>query len=440
MKKIFLVLSGFALLFASCKPTFKADAPSANGLNFSNYVAIGNSLTAGYADGSLYRSGQMNSYPSMLHQQFVLVGGSLEFKQPLLPGESGWPGRKYVMGFSTDVMGVTSMGPVLYSGTLDTGANVASLAPFNNYGVHGIRAIDYTTNGYAIMNPYAGRILSNPFSNMLAEVKKNPATFFTMWLGSNDVLGYATSGGEGSPTIGSPNNISDVTTFKTVYDTVVKTMVANGAKGALMNIPDVTSIPYFTTIPANGLTLNDSLANLLNMAYTNVPGFNNNFVAGANYFVIQDPTVVAGFRQALPGELILLTVPQDSIRYFGWGSATPIPKKYVLDLTEIQNIKTATTTFNDYMQQQAIAHNLAYVDMNSFMKTLAKGMVFNGVTYSPTFVTGGAFSLDGVHLTPRGYAIAANEMIRVINAHYKSTIPMIDVNKFNGILFPSTTH
>jgi hypothetical protein len=71
---------------------------------------------------------------------------------------------------------------------------------------------------------------------------------------------------------------------------------------------------------------------------------------------------------------------------------------------------------------------------------LLKGIVFNGVTYSPTFVTGGAFSLDGVHLTPRGYALAANEMIRVINDYYKSTIPSIDANKFNGTLFPSKTH
>jgi len=78
MKKIFFVASGFALFFASCKPTFKVDAPSANGLNFSNYVAIGNSLTAGYADGSLYRSGQLNSYPSMFHQQFMLEYQSLE--------------------------------------------------------------------------------------------------------------------------------------------------------------------------------------------------------------------------------------------------------------------------------------------------------------------------------------------------------------------------
>lgn len=443
MKKIFLVVSGFALLFASCKPTFKVDAPSANGLNFTNYVAIGNSLTAGYADGSLYRTGQMNSYPSMLHQQFTLVGGSPDFKQPLLTSEGGWPGSKYVLGYSTDIMGVTSLGPVVYSGAIDTagsGMNVSSLGPFNNYGVPGIRAIDYTTNGYGLMNPYAGRIISNPFSNMLAEVSANPATFFTMWLGSNDVLGYATSGGEGNPLAIHPNNISDINSFKTAYNATVTAMTAGGAKGALINIPEVTSIPFFTTIPANGLTLNDSLANLLNMAYTNVPGFNNNFVAGANYFVIQDPNAPAGFRQAVEGELILLTTPQDSLKYFGWGSMMPIPKKYVLDLTEQANILTATNEFNDYINQMAIAKDLAYVDMKSFLRTVQKGIVFNGVSYSPTFVTGGAFSLDGVHLTPRGYALAANEMIKTINAHYKSTIPLLDVNKYNGILFPSSTH
>ncbi|MGN6477343.1 MAG: hypothetical protein ACTHKV_08960, partial [Flavipsychrobacter sp.] len=69
-------------------------------------------------------------------------------------------------------------------------------------------------------------------------------------------------------------------------------------------------------------------------------------------------------------------------------------------------------------------------------RTLQSGILFNGVAFNTTFVSGGAFSLDGVHLTPRGYALVANQIINTINNRYNATIPQVDVNKYNGVLFP----
>lgn len=435
-----LILAGLAALsLASCKPNFTADSPQSNGLDFSNYVAIGNSLTAGYADGSLYRSGQQNSYPAILSNQFKIVGGG-DFKIPLLPGNAGWPAPKRILGLATDCKGVTSLSPLYYSSTLDTAgsaANVYLAGPYNNMGIPGIRAVDYLTAGYALFNPYAGRLFSSPFTKAIDEVRKNPATFFTMWLGSNDVLGYATSGGEGNAVPSHPDNISDVNTFKDAIDSTLNMMTSNGAKGVIINIPDVTSIPFFTTIPANGLALSANDAAALNAAYSGVPGFTaTSFSAGANYFVIQDPDVTVGFRQAKAGELMLLTLPLDSVRCAGWGSLKPIPKKYVLSANEISAIRTATTAFNNHIRTRANEKNIAFLDIDAYLKTLTSGLVYNGVTYSPAFVTGGAFSLDGVHLTPRGYALVANRILLTINNYYKSTIPMVDVNQFDGIRFP----
>ena len=42
------------------------------------------------------------------------------------------------------------------------------------------------------------------------------------------------------------------------------------------------------------------------------------------------------------------------------------------------------------------------------------------------------FSLDGVHPNSRGYAFVANEVIKVINAHYQATLPMVYVGKYAG--------
>ena len=97
MKATYYSIAAAALFITACKPTIQGDAPHKGNADFSNYVAIGNSLTAGYADGTLYREGQINSYPNMLATQFKLAGGG-NFKQPLLPGNFGWPGAKRVLG------------------------------------------------------------------------------------------------------------------------------------------------------------------------------------------------------------------------------------------------------------------------------------------------------------------------------------------------------
>jgi len=445
MKKLYILFAASALLFASsCKSNIEPEKATAGEADFSSYVAIGNSLTAGFADGTLYKSGQESSYPSMLAGQFKLADGG-DFKQPLLPGEAGWPyapalGRfpKRVLGYTTDCLGNSSLSPVLFSGVIDTAGssqNVAVAGPYNNVGIPGIRCIDFGVAGYGMLNPYASRFFANPGVQRPLEVALAAVpTFFSMWLGSNDVLGYATSGGEGVVGGVTLNDISPLSAFKATYDASVEALVNQGAKGVLINIPDVTAIPYFTTINPMGLNLSAAQATTLTAGYAALGLSHVTFTEGPNYFVVEDATV--GARKLKAGEYILLTTPGDSLKCGGWGSIKPIPKRYVLTEDEVENVNTATMAFNQVIADAAARHNLALMDANAYMKSLKAGITWNGVTYSPTFVTGGAFSLDGVHLTPRGYALVANEILRVINQRYRSTLPGVDINNYSGIKFP----
>src|SRR5690606_18428309 len=79
--------------FASCEPEFENPVTdegfySSGTADFSKYVSVGNSLTAGYADGALYITGQQNSYPNIMAQQFEFVGGG-DFTQPLMNDNLG---------------------------------------------------------------------------------------------------------------------------------------------------------------------------------------------------------------------------------------------------------------------------------------------------------------------------------------------------------------
>ena len=76
------VLGLLVLGAAGCQPDIEAPAVTAGSADFSRYIAVGNSLTAGVSDGGLYREGQLSSYPNILAGQFAQVGGG-EFVQPL---------------------------------------------------------------------------------------------------------------------------------------------------------------------------------------------------------------------------------------------------------------------------------------------------------------------------------------------------------------------
>jgi len=99
-------------------------------------------------------------------------------------------------------------------------------------------------------------------------------------------------------------------------------------------------------------------------------------------------------------------------------------------------VNSAVSAFNTKLKSLADANGLAFVDVNAFMNTVKTGIMYNGVGINASFVAGGAFSLDGVHLTPLGNALLANSFIKAINSKYGSTIPQVDATRYKGVAFP----
>src|SRR5688500_6799676 len=100
MKKLthtFLLL----LLFSACEQeVIKLEAPpgpdpdpcltaTAGSANFSKYVAIGSSYTAGFQAGALFTEGQNNSLGKILASRFSCAGGGT-FNQPTINSEHGY--------------------------------------------------------------------------------------------------------------------------------------------------------------------------------------------------------------------------------------------------------------------------------------------------------------------------------------------------------------
>ena len=65
------------------------------------------------------------------------------------------------------------------------------------------------------------------------------------------------------------------------------------------------------------------------------------------------------------------------------------------------------------------------------------GIRADGATLYPTFRPDGIFSTDGIHPNPKGHALVAKEVVRVINEAFGATIPDVDTNPYRTILTPS---
>jgi phospholipase/lecithinase/hemolysin len=489
-----LALLGLGVGLAGCQPNIDSNspAPSAGSANFSRYIAVGNSLTAGYADNGLYLEGQQNSYPAILAAQFAQAGGGA-FNQPLFTAaQASGSGYLRLTGFTAQGTPITATVPGTAGrlGSPTSAPYTKYLSRVDNLGVPGIQLSDIQTpnlgslaplRNYAAsnFNPYFERITPDGssdtyFQRVKAEVAGTSgtpaATFFTCWLGNNDVLGYATAGGA---VASSPITRTDTFNLKALR--IVNALTAGGAKGVVSNIPDVTGIPFFTTVGAAARTTfaaNSVPVAVAPFIYTTgilAPGQANTRVtttlssirdAGGNGNLLLTLTAspyigLYGqptgkywrdfYAQAKPGlpatiptlGVFLTVLGVDTTKAFGQSSLNPFPSTLVLDATEQTAVATATTAFNTSLLNAANAKGLAFFDANSYFRGIAAGgTATNGVNNTADFIRGNLFSLDGVHPTPRGYALVANEIIKVINAKYGSTIAQVNANDYRGVPLP----
>lgn len=497
MKKYLGLFALTFLLFTSCidddaeAPTFPDPNPTtviydAGDADFSNFVSVGNSLTAGYSDAALFIKGQTASIPNMMAQAFSEVGGG-EFNIPFMADDFGGAtlggtailGNRLYLDFSTG-----SPAPIPVTGTGTTEISNLLTGPFNNMGVPGAKSFHLLAPGYGNIagveagaaNPYFARFASSDTATVVGDAISQAPTFFSLWIGNNDILSYATSGGDGvdqklnpDPSTYGGNDITSPLVFAQVYNGILQTLTAGGAKGVIANIPNVTSIPYFTTVPHNPIPLDAATADVVNGAYAAYNGGLAQLQLGGlitaeeltkrtitfsesatNAAVIldEDLTDLTSFnpallnmRQATADDLMVLTSrtvigtladPNNPSSIIG--VAVPLADKWVLTPEEQALVAEAAAAFNQTILDAATTFDLAFVDANTFLEELnATGILLDdGSTVTSVYASGGGFSLDGVHPSPRGYALLANKFLEQTAAKYGATLPEVDPVSFTG--------
>ncbi|AWA29472.1 G-D-S-L family lipolytic protein [Flavobacterium magnum] len=447
--------------------------------DFSKYVALGDSFAAGYSDNALFKAGQENSYPNILSQQFALAGGGI-FTSPLMADDLG--------GFSMGGMQIPQFPTRLYfNAATSTPMNVAGISataidahvtgPINNLGVPGAKSFHLLASGYGQANPYFRRFASAADASVLGDAVAQSPTFFSLWIGGNDVLAYATSGGSGMNQTGNPNfatygnsDITDPGVFAFAYNQILSALAVNGTKGVVANLPYINALPFFTTVPYNPVPLEANTAALLNGAngygqynagiqFAKSQGLISQaeadrrtiaFHAGAGNAVVMNDSYltnlsafgIPSYRQATSDDFIVLPARA----FIGTqvngnplqvnGVSVPLADNWVLSKEEVAEVKTATDAYNAIIEAAANEKGLALVDTKTILAQLANGgIVSDSFTLTSTYVTGGTFSLDGIHPSPRGYAFIANMFADAINAKYGSNLPGVNLGDYR-ILYP----
>jgi lysophospholipase L1-like esterase len=500
MKKLTYLLPLVGLMFINCSKEDPVDNTNNNNNNetvtytsgsadFSKYVALGNSLTAGFSDGALFIEGQTNSFPNLLANQFALAGGG-EFKTPFMADNLGGAtlggtqilSNRMILSFASG-----SPNPTVIPGSPGTEIAVHLDGPFNNMGVPGAKSYHLLAPGYGnvqgvalgLANPFYARFASSGTSTVIADAASQIPSFYSMWIGSNDVLGYAMAGGAAVNQAGNLNpatyggsDISDPNVVAGAINGMVQALGATGAKGVIANIPDVTGAPFFTTVPHNPIPLDAATAAAVNQAYAAyngglqaayaalnaaAPGLFTaeevaartiSFEAGlTNAVVILDESLtnlgainpafaaLPQIRQATADDLLVLTsknvigtLADPSNPLSVNGVAIPLADKWVLTPAEQTEIATAITAINANIAGIAQANGLALVDTNAFFNNAAANGVAmsDGSVLTTTYGSGGLFSLDGIHPSPRGNAVITNLFIKAINAKYGSDLPEVE--------------
>lgn len=389
------------LMLNGCGSAPKGTKGSAD---FSQVVYVGDSLTAGFQNGSLLDTQQQHGWAALVAQQ-----GNYNVTLPLI-APPGAPGVLQLVSVNPLVI---QQAPGVTTGRDNPNEQATDLA-VPGHTLHDLLYTGPTATPTTGQEFLTDLVLAFPLGNANASsqageaIALKPTTLF-IWIGNNDALVANDSG--------MPSSMTPVDSFTTDFVTLMQGARAQtNAMLVVGNIPDVTKVPSLT--PANAVIAD--AATKSGLSTTQI----------ATILGISDGDLVNATGLAeVQADLQALAANQPT---------TPLDDAGVLTAAEVTQVQQTIASYNQVIQQQASAVNAIVVDIHGLFESLQSGKTINGVTVTPAFL-GGIFSLDGTHPTNTGYALIANAFIDAMNSSLQSQVPEVDVSSVaaNDPLFPS---
>ncbi|HEU4523268.1 MAG TPA: SGNH/GDSL hydrolase family protein [Thermoanaerobaculia bacterium] len=394
------------LMFAVAVPMFGARGEA----DFTRFVALGDSYGAGVSNGSLNERHQIHSWPAIIARQ----AGAPDFVQPLVT----YPG----FGPELTLVDIVSFPPVIRpaSGAAST-PDLTFPRPWNNLSIPGAAVQHMTTltgaqqptNTPTQMAQFILRGLGTPVQQAIA---LDP-TFIAIWIGGNDLLGAVLAG--------TPAALTPVDTFRTAYNTMLDQLVAGAPDAGMVvgNLPtNPLSLPLLTTVQP--VIINPATRQPL-------------LIGGNPVFLIAQGSD-GSVSQLQAGDVVLLSAASKIALGMGIppqlatqppfnqlpAAGQPLAATDVLTVLEQQQIQAWANEYNEIIEEAARQRDIPVANIKGLFDRFASGTFIGPFQFTPAYISGGIFSLDGFHLTDIGYMMFANEYIRTINAAYDEEIPV----------------
>jgi lysophospholipase L1-like esterase len=382
-----------------------AATPAMAQADFTTYVALGDSLTAGFASGSLMDWYQDRSYPALISD---LVAGT-SFEQPLVSEPGFGPIFELVQLAPDPVIAPVGEEPGLP-------VNATLPRPYNNLGVPGATLYNMIFTAGDINNLLQGNydnvmhdlILRDGTYTALEQGIGMAPTFMTVWIGNDDVLTAVLAA---TPIDGV--TMTPVEFFAGLYNNAIGALVTNTAADiVLINLPYSTEIPFVNSLEP----------------FVDIPDLGRWYLEADTGPLTDDDLVTLS-----AGELIAMG--------YGLPGGPPLPDDmnvltgepgYVLRADEVETINERIDDLNAAIADVAATFGLPVFDANAFFHEIASGETtpyFAGATLSADFLLGGIFSYDGVHPQNIGYALFADELVQFINTTFGNSIPRVDMGQ-----------
>jgi hypothetical protein len=431
MKKTLIAISVVALLGA---------VPAGAQVDLSNFVTVGDSMNAGFTHLGLMDCYQEHSWPAIVAAE----AGATDFELPLV-SEPGIPALLQLVSIEiVQGQAVPTIVPVSDEAGLPTNALLPR--PYNNLAVPFATAYDmvFTTgditnllagntdnvfhdlilrspvvlgpDGLPVIDPETGEPIPIP---AIAQAIGLDPSFAAVWIGTNDILPAVLTA---TPIEGLTMTPTDF--FALLYPQAVGGLVTlTGADIVLITIPDVTELPFVTTVPP--------FIEIPGAGVFPIQGSNGPLDASSRVLSSAAELLGLGYGLPIPGAPPL---PED----FDLATGEP---GYVLRAEEIETIKDQVAAFNQVIYDTADAFGLAVFDGGGVIDraTLGEGYTYGAIDITGDFLTGGFFGYDGIHPQQLGHAIFAGEFISFLNDEFGAGIAPLEMAEFlfsNPCAFP----
>jgi lysophospholipase L1-like esterase len=390
VRKLGIVAGFSAFALSSCGD--ETTQPTVDPI-FARYVAMGNSLTAGFESGGINDSTQASAYPVLLAQQMGLTVGT-DFGVPSLSKP----------GCAPPIVNIFTLQRVDGGASTDCGGRTDATATVHNLAIPGAQVIDVisTTDPRANPNSYTTLFLDG--SSQIDVAETLAPTFVTVWIGNNDIFGAARSG--------DATGITPQDTFAQDFEQLAQRIEDMGVQGALfIGVGKVENIPFFSAGAAYWVGFQ---MGAFPPTFTVSPSCDFTAAGGAG-----ETTLVPfeyGFgvllAQAAQGMAVTLDCATDS---------------NLLNILEITQIVGAVARYNTVIEREALARGWAYLDPNPVLdslRTAGEVPLFPNTSGAEALFTpfGTYFSRDGFHISAATQALLADHSIDVINATFGESL------------------